>query len=101
VTKAVFAIDENKLKATIEQLRERGHKTEHAVLEGSVSRLRPVLMTALIAMASLIPLILSHGTGNEIQRPLATVVIGGLVTATLGTLFLLPLSYTLVTRKRQ
>ncbi len=89
------------LIAYLEQLRERGHKTEHAVLEGSVSRLRPVLMTALIAMASLIPLILSHGTGNEIQRPLATVVIGGLVTATLGTLFLLPLSYTLVTRKRQ
>ena len=89
------------LIAYLEQLRERGHKTEHAVLEGSVSRLRPVLMTALIAMASLIPLILSHGTGNEIQRQLATVVIGGLVTATLGTLFLLPLSYTLVTRKRQ
>lgn len=85
----------------LQQLHERGKDSMQAVSEGSVSRLRPVLMTAFIAMASLIPLLLSHGTGSEIQRPLATVVIGGLLTATIGTLFLLPIYYTLAVKKRQ
>jgi len=61
-----------------------------AVFEGAVSRLRPVLMTAIVAALGLIPMILSDGIGSEIQRPLATVIVGGLVTSTLLTLFVLP-----------
>ncbi len=64
-----------------------------AVYEGAVSRLRPVLMTAIIAALGLIPMILSDGVGSEIQRPLATVIVGGLVTATFLTLFVLPVLY--------
>jgi heavy metal efflux system protein len=64
-----------------------------AVYEGAVSRLRPVLMTAIIAALGLIPMILSNGVGSEIQRPLATVIVGGLVTATFLTLFVLPVLY--------
>ena len=64
-----------------------------AVYEGAISRLRPVLMTAIIAALGLIPMILSDGVGSEIQRPLATVIVGGLVTATLLTLFVLPVLY--------
>ena len=61
-----------------------------AVFEGAVSRLRPVLMTAIVAALGLIPMILSNGVGSEIQRPLATVIVGGLVTSTFLTLFVLP-----------
>jgi len=64
-----------------------------AVFEGAVSRLRPVLMTAIVAALGLIPMILSNGVGSEIQRPLATVIVGGLVTATFLTLFVLPVLY--------
>ena len=64
-----------------------------AVFEGAISRLRPVLMTAIIAALGLIPMILSNGVGSEIQRPLATVIVGGLVTATFLTLFVLPVLY--------
>lgn len=64
-----------------------------AVFEGAVSRLRPVLMTAIVAALGLIPMILSEGVGSEIQRPLATVIVGGLVTATFLTLFVLPVLY--------
>ncbi|PLT25031.1 efflux RND transporter permease subunit [Pseudoalteromonas sp. MelDa3] len=64
-----------------------------AVYEGAISRLRPVLMTAIIAALGLIPMILSNGVGSEIQRPLATVIVGGLVTATFLTLFVLPVLY--------
>jgi len=66
---------------------------EKAVFEGAVSRLRPVLMTAIVAALGLIPMILSDGVGSEIQRPLATVIVGGLVTATFLTLFVLPVLY--------
>ena len=66
---------------------------ENAVFEGAVSRLRPVLMTAIVAALGLIPMILSDGVGSEIQRPLATVIVGGLVTATFLTLFVLPVLY--------
>jgi cobalt-zinc-cadmium resistance protein CzcA len=65
-----------------------------AVFEGAISRLRPVLMTAIIAALGLIPMILSNSVGSEIQRPLATVIVGGLVTATFLTLFVLPVLYT-------
>ncbi len=64
-----------------------------AIFEGAVSRLRPVLMTAIVAALGLIPMILSNGVGSEIQRPLATVIVGGLVTSTLLTLFVLPALY--------
>lgn len=65
----------------------------NAVYEGAVSRLRPVLMTAITSALGLIPIIMSSGVGSEIQRPLATVIVGGLVTATFLTLFVLPVLY--------
>ena len=64
-----------------------------AVYEGAISRLRPVLMTAITSALGLIPIIMSSGVGSEIQRPLATVIVGGLVTATFLTLFVLPVLY--------
>jgi cobalt-zinc-cadmium resistance protein CzcA len=77
----------------INQLCEQGKGLEEAVIEGALTRLRPVLMTALVASIGFLPMALSHGTGAEVQRPLATVVIGGLVTSTLLTLFVLPTLY--------
>lgn len=67
-----------------------------AVIKGSVERLRTVLMTALLAMLGLLPMALSTGIGSETQKPLAIVVIGGLVTATLLTLIVLPVLYEMV-----
>ncbi len=64
-----------------------------ALLEGARLRLRPILMTALTTMLGLLPLLISRGIGAEVQRPLATVVVGGLITATLLTLFMLPTFY--------
>jgi cobalt-zinc-cadmium resistance protein CzcA len=75
------------------QLRAAGHSVLNAVEEGSVRRLRPVLMTAMIASLGLAPLLISTGPGSELQRPLAVVVIGGLFTSTLLTLILLPTLY--------
>ncbi len=75
------------------KLREEGQPLEDAVLHGCELRLRPVLMTALVAMLGLIPLLFATGPGSEIQRPLATVVIGGLITSTLLTLVVLPTLY--------
>ncbi len=75
------------------ELRERTHDVEEAVLAGAITRLRPVLMTALVASLGFIPMALSHGAGAEVQRPLATVVIGGLITSTLLTLLVLPTVY--------
>jgi heavy metal efflux system protein len=79
--------------AYINQLREDGMPLDKAVLTGMVLRLRPVLMTAVVAMMALIPLLLSSGPGSEIQRPLATVVIGGLFSSTALTLVVLPVLY--------
>ncbi|MFD2232182.1 efflux RND transporter permease subunit [Phaeospirillum tilakii] len=70
-----------------------GMTVPRAVAAGAQSRLRPVLMTAFIAALGLIPMLLSHGVGSEVQRPLATVVVGGLVTSTLLTLVVLPVLY--------
>ena len=70
------------------------------VLEGAVRRLRPILMTATTAMFGLLPLVFASGPGAEIQRPLAIVVIGGLVTSTATTLFLLPLAYRWIEAKK-
>ena len=69
------------------------HGVEEAVLEGAELRLRPVLMTALVAGLGFVPMALSSGAGAEVQRPLATVVIGGLVTSTALTLLVLPALY--------
>jgi cobalt-zinc-cadmium resistance protein CzcA len=77
----------------INRLREDGLSLSEAVLTGAAGRLRPVLMTALVASLGFIPMALSNAPGAEVQRPLATVVIGGLVTATLLTMFVLPLLY--------
>ncbi|MBV6501693.1 MAG: Cobalt-zinc-cadmium resistance protein CzcA [Prosthecobacter sp.] len=75
------------------QLRNEGRNAASAVTEGSLQRLRPVLMTALVASLGFIPMAVSEGAGAEVQRPLATVVIGGIVSSTFLTLFLLPLLY--------
>jgi cobalt-zinc-cadmium resistance protein CzcA len=77
----------------INQLRKDGTPLRDAVRTGAAVRLRPVLMTALVASVGFIPMAISTSSGAEVQRPLATVVIGGLVSATLLTLVLLPLAY--------
>jgi cobalt-zinc-cadmium resistance protein CzcA len=79
----------------IENLRQRGASVDDAVFRGSVSRLRPVLMTALVASLGFVPMAVATGTGAEVQRPLATVVIGGIVSSTLLTLIVLPVLYRL------
>jgi len=83
----------------IRQLREKGLPLHEAVHEGAVQRLRPVLMTALVASLGFIPMALATGTGSEVQRPLATVVIGGILSSTALTLLVLPLLYTWAHRK--
>jgi cobalt-zinc-cadmium resistance protein CzcA len=75
------------------QLREKGASAFDAVLQGAPVRLRTVLMTALLAMLGLLPMALSHGIGSETQKPLAVVIIGGLVSATALTLLVLPTLY--------
>lgn len=75
------------------KLRDEGQSLDEAITNGATIRLRPVLMTALVASLGFIPMALSHGTGAEVQRPLATVVIGGLITSTLLTLVVLPTLY--------
>ena len=77
-----------------------GLEVSQAVFEGATSRLRPVLMTAITSALGLIPMLMSNGVGAEIQRPLASVIVGGLVTATLLTLFVLPVLYSWFSRKK-
>jgi cobalt-zinc-cadmium resistance protein CzcA len=77
----------------IAQLRQQGLPVDQAVTEGAATRLRPVLMTALVGSLGFVPMALSTGVGAEVQRPLATVVIGGLVTSTLLTLLVIPAVY--------
>jgi len=72
-----------------------------AIIDGATARLRPVLMTALVASLGFIPMAISEGTGSEVQRPLATVVIGGIISSTLLTLVVLPALLSLVNRKRR
>ncbi len=81
----------------LNHLRARGRDLERAVREGAMDRLRPVLMTALVASLGFVPMALSTSAGAEVQRPLASVVIGGLVTSTFLTLFVLPLLYRALT----
>ncbi|MDX2081263.1 MAG: CusA/CzcA family heavy metal efflux RND transporter [Terrimicrobiaceae bacterium] len=75
------------------QLREEGKSVSEAVRQGALTRLRPILMTALVASLGFVPMALAHGAGAEVQKPLATVVIGGIITATFLTLLLLPTLY--------
>jgi heavy metal efflux system protein len=82
-----------------QQLQQNGLSPREAVLEGAVTRFRTVMMTALLAMLGLLPMALSHGIGSETQRPLAVVIIGGLVSATLLTLVVLPALYLVVEQR--
>ena len=81
------------LIAFIRKLREQGDPLDDAIVDGALGRLRPVLMTALVASLGFLPMALNVGTGSEVQRPLATVVIGGIVSSTLLTLLVLPALY--------
>ncbi len=81
------------LIAEFNTLRKSGAPLMQVVVKGTANRLRPVLLTAFVASLGFLPMALSHGSGAEVQKPLATVVIGGLITATLLTLFILPLLY--------
>ncbi|AZE19494.1 Cobalt-zinc-cadmium resistance protein CzcA [Pseudomonas chlororaphis subsp. aureofaciens] len=87
--------------AFIRNLREEGRMLAAAVNEGALTRLRPVLMTALVASLGFIPMALATGTGAEVQRPLATVVIGGIISSTALTLLVLPALYHWVHRKEE
>jgi cobalt-zinc-cadmium resistance protein CzcA len=81
----------------INQLRREGLGRDAAILRGCLVRLRPVLMTAMVASLGFVPMALAHGTGSEVQKPLATVVIGGLISSTLLTLVVLPALYRIFT----
>jgi cobalt-zinc-cadmium resistance protein CzcA len=82
--------------AFIRDLRTHGFSLDDAIREGAITRLRPVLMTALVASLGFVPMALNTGIGSEVQRPLATVVIGGIISSTLLTLLVLPALYRLV-----
>jgi cobalt-zinc-cadmium resistance protein CzcA len=87
----------------VEQIMEflrRGMSSAEAITEGAVMRLRPIVMTALMAGLGLLPAALSHGIGSETQRPFAVVIVGGMVSGTLFTLVLLPLLYRFISRDR-
>ena len=85
----------------INRLRAQGASIDDAVFDGAVARLRPVLMTALVASLGFLPMALATGTGAEVQRPLATVVAGGILSSTLLTLLVLPALYRLFARERK
>ena len=87
--------------AFIRNLREEGRSLAVAIHEGALTRLRPVLMTALVASLGFIPMALATGTGAEVQRPLATVVIGGIISSTLLTLLVLPALYQWAHRREE
>ena len=89
------------LISTINSLREEGLDLHSAIMKGAETRLRPVLMTALVATLGFMPMALSTGAGAEVQKPLATVVIGGLVTSTLLTLVVLPVIYSWISQTKQ
>jgi cobalt-zinc-cadmium resistance protein CzcA len=80
----------------IRQLREEGMSLDDAIREGALTRLRPVLMTALVASLGFVPMALNVGIGSEVQRPLATVVIGGILSSTILTLVVLPALYRMI-----
>ena len=82
----------------IRELQRAGTGLEQAIIEGALTRLRPVITTALVASLGFVPMALNTGIGSEVQRPLATVVIGGVISSTLLTLFVIPALYRLVHR---
>jgi cobalt-zinc-cadmium resistance protein CzcA len=82
--------------AFIRDLRAHGRSLDESIVEGALGRVRPVLMTALVAALGFVPMALNTGIGSEVQRPLATVVIGGIVSSTLLTLLVLPALYRLL-----
>lgn len=84
----------------INRLREQGYSVEDATMQGAVARLRPVLMTALVAALGFLPMMLATGRGAEVQRPLATVVVGGILSSTLLTLLVLPVLYRVFSVRR-
>lgn len=84
----------------IRKLLDEGKPIDHAIVEGALTRLRPVLMTALVASLGFVPMALNVGAGSEVQRPLATVVIGGIISSTILTLLVLPALYRLFYRSR-
>ncbi len=83
----------------INQLRARGHSVEDAAIEGAVLRLRPIMMTTLVATLGLLPAALSHAIGSDSQRPFAIVIVGGLMVAMVMNIFLLPTLYVWVARE--
>jgi heavy metal efflux system protein len=85
----------------INRLREEGQPLDDAVIHGAVARLRPVLMTALVASLGFLPMMLATGRGAEVQRPLATVVVGGILSSTALTLLVLPVLYRLFSSERR
>ena len=85
----------------IDKLREQGQPLDDAVMHGAIARLRPVLMTALVASLGFLPMMLATGRGAEVQRPLATVVVGGILSSTALTLLVLPVLYRLFARERE
>jgi cobalt-zinc-cadmium resistance protein CzcA len=85
----------------INELRRKGVRIAEAVVEGCRTRLRPVLMTATVASIGFLPMALATGKGAEVQKPLATVVIGGIITSTILTLIVLPAMYILITRREE
>jgi cobalt-zinc-cadmium resistance protein CzcA len=85
------------LVSEINRLREAGATADDALANASRERLRPILMASLVALFGFIPMALAHGAGAEVQRPLATVVIGGLLTSTPFTLYVVPLIYRWIT----
>ena len=91
--KTINGVPVEKLAEIIRNLREAGRGLDAAIHEGALTRLRPVLMTALVASLGFVPMALATGTGAEVQRPLATVVIGGILSSTALTLLVLPALY--------
>jgi cobalt-zinc-cadmium resistance protein CzcA len=83
----------------INQLRAHGRTIEEAAVEGAVLRLRPIMMTMLVATLGLLPAAMSHGIGSDSQRPFAIVIVGGLVTNLIMSIFLLPTLYVGVARE--
>jgi cobalt-zinc-cadmium resistance protein CzcA len=82
----------------INQMRTNGHDIVTAAIDGSVIRLRPIMMTMIVATLGLLPAALSHGIGSDSQRPFAIVIVGGLIGALMMGIFLLPTLYVLVAR---
>jgi cobalt-zinc-cadmium resistance protein CzcA len=84
----------------INQLRARGNSIEESAVEGAVLRLRPIMMTMLVATLGLLPAAMSHGIGSDSQRPFAIVIVGGLIADLVMSIFLLPTLYVWIARDR-